>query len=643
MTRSNLIRATHASLLENFWLALLLCCLTISTAQAVTLELDQADFVLLQSNMPPAENAAWSSLKLPDYWNKSRPGVGGDGWYRIRFALREVPSAGQAVYLPRLCMNAAVYLNGMFLGDGGKFSDPVARNWNRPLLFLIPPNLLQQGENTLLIRVHSPAYSLGSLAIIQIGTASDLRSEYEKKIFWQITINQVITLIVGAMGLFMLALWHRRRQDTMYGFLGLSTLVWSFNSSNLFVQTIPISAHLWEMLVSASFQVYASLLLISLLRFLGLQKPWFEKLLWLILIASPANILLTSNNWFIPVSMIWHLATMFSSMAVCWYLFRAAMLTPKTDTLALAGALGLGILFGVHDWLKLASILQNSGTHLLQYAAPMFFIVVGGVMTNRFVFALNQLEQLNSELEQRVQAKHAALETQYANMKNMEKQRATMEERNRIYRDLHDDMGAKLLGLVISAQRANLPKEADLARSALQDLRDVVSRSAQAATPLSDLLADLRTESVQRVKSAGLALDWRFPEPANFKQLNLRQSNVELSNENVQEIEQTVGAEVALNLSRILREAVTNVLRHAEAKKIIVTTKVDENYFHLSIEDDGIGFATEAHKSHRGMSGMQTRAAALNGTLQWESVQPHGCRVKFSFPLTSPNAASQPT
>lgn len=593
----------------------LLCVLLALQAQAATvLELHDAEFIVQSGSSPPANDAAWVPLKLPDYWNISRPGVGGDGWYRIHFSLSDVSRDIQAVYLPRLSMNAGVYLNGVFLGDGGKFDDPVARNWNRPLLFPISPALLQPGENTLNIRVHSPSYSLGSLSTVYVGAESVLRPEYEDKFFWRITLNQTTTLIIAAMGLFMLDLWRRRRQDSMYGFFGLSTLVWAVHSSNLFIQTLPIAGRLWEEIVASSVQVFVSLIMISLLRFLGLQKPALESVLWLILIASPASQLLVPESWTIQASMLWHLATLFSSLTVFWYLLRTALRSPQPDTLLLICALCLNIIFGIHDWLKQASILESGGTHWLHYGAPVFFLVVGIIMTSRFVQALNQFERMNADLEQRVSVKHAELEIQFANVQDMEKQHAMMEERNRIYRDLHDDVGAKLLGLAISAQRANLPKEADLARSALQDLRDVVSRSAQAATPLGDLLADWRAESEQRVKSAGLQLDWHFPE---------------------QETDAVVSPEAALNLSRILRESVTNILRHAQASHISIITQIDGTHFSFSVEDDGVGMPAADLKPHRGMTGMQARAASLNAALDWQSIQPHGCRVEFRVPLSS--------
>ena len=579
-------------------------------AQAGTvLELTEAEYARADGAMLPA-NAVWTPVRLPDLWSETHPSYGGDIWYRLHFRLDEAPQEEFAVLLPRLCMNAAVYLNGTFLGDGGRFEEPVARNWNRPLLFLAPPSLLHPGENTLLLRINSPVYSLGSLSTVQVGPEDALRPAYEEKFFLRITLNQTATLIIAAMGVFMLLLWWQRRQDTMYGLFGLSALVWAFNASNQFLQTIPVPAALWERLIQSSFQVFIALLMLSLLRFLGLHHRLLERMLWLLMIGSPLSMLLLPDAWVTPISLLWHFMTLVCSLAVIGYLLHATFRKPHFDTWLLTGALATNIVLAAHDLMQQAAILRNGDSHWLHFGGPLFFLVVGGIMTRRFVLALNQFERLNADLEHRVRAKQAELEAQFATAQSIERQRAMLEERNRIYRDLHDDMGAKLLGLAISAERANLGKEADLARSALQDLRDVVSRDMHAATPLADLLADWRMETEQRVRAAGLQLEWHFPD---------------------REAGRDVSPEAVLHLTRILREAVTNVLRHAQANCIRIDMQLDGRHFSFSVEDDGTGLPPQT-EPHRGMSSMQARAAALGAEITWHRLE-RGCRVALRVPL----------
>lgn len=210
-----------------------------------------------------------------------------------------------------------------------------------------------------------------------------------------------------------------------------------------------------------------------------------------------------------------------------------------------------------------------------------------------------------------------SIELQFQNEQLLQEKAIAMQvaERERIYRDLHDDVGAKLLGLVISAQRANQPREADLARSALQDLRDVVSRSAQPETYLDTLLADWRVETQQRLDAAGLTLNW---------QISAAQKTL------------LVNTAAALNISRILRESVSNVLRHARASHLNVDLTWHAHKLVFTLQDDGVGLA-DAGVGNRGMNSMRTRASALGGMIQWESLTPCGCRVTLEVAFSHLN------
>jgi hypothetical protein len=88
-----------------------------SLAGDLVLKLDQAEFILDDSETPPSESAPWKPQRLPDNWSLSRPQAGGFGWYRIRFELSELPSGLYAVYAPKISVNGAFYVNGQYLGS----------------------------------------------------------------------------------------------------------------------------------------------------------------------------------------------------------------------------------------------------------------------------------------------------------------------------------------------------------------------------------------------------------------------------------------------------------------------------------------------------------------------------------------------
>ncbi|HEY0973814.1 MAG TPA: ATP-binding protein [Solimonas sp.] len=197
----------------------------------------------------------------------------------------------------------------------------------------------------------------------------------------------------------------------------------------------------------------------------------------------------------------------------------------------------------------------------------------------------------------------------------LERTRAAAEERERIHADLHDDIGARLLSLVYSARET---AQADLMRTILQDLRDVVSRSRGAPGTLLDVLSEIRSESGQRLEALGGQLDWQqaddLPDPA-------------------------LDHGHALHLFRIVREAISNALRHGQARHIRIRVRVSGPTLMLDLTDDGPGLGDQAPEG-RGTDNMRSRAAELHGTIAWDAGTLGGTKVLLQFPLP-PDTASR--
>jgi len=201
----------------------------------------------------------------------------------------------------------------------------------------------------------------------------------------------------------------------------------------------------------------------------------------------------------------------------------------------------------------------------------------------------------------------AALECERSSREREIGERAAAQERERIYHDLHDDLGAKLLSLI---HGATTPQQADQARAALQDLRDTVSRSRGTPGTLGDVLADIRNEARQRLAAAQIELNWNeageLPDPA-------------------------LRSEQSLHLHRIVREAISNTIRHAHAGSLRVRVACRGNELLLELTDDGhreIGDGS-------GTRGMRQRAHELAGDIRWTEGTAGGTKVVLVFPLPS--------
>lgn len=190
------------------------------------------------------------------------------------------------------------------------------------------------------------------------------------------------------------------------------------------------------------------------------------------------------------------------------------------------------------------------------------------------------------------------------------REQAIAQERERIYSDLHDDLGAKLLGLVY---RAESPVQADLARAILQDLRDVVTRSRGTPGTLGDVLVDIRAEATQRLAVVCIGLDW--DEPADLPDPLLDTGH-------------------ALHLHRIVREAISNTIRHAQARHLRIRVRARDGELLLELTDDGSGVSSEVSLGS-GMRNMRTRAEELDGRIDWVAGTEGGAKVLLRMPLES--------
>lgn len=182
-------------------------------------------------------------------------------------------------------------------------------------------------------------------------------------------------------------------------------------------------------------------------------------------------------------------------------------------------------------------------------------------------------------------------------------------ERERIYRDLHDDLGAKLLSLV---HRAPDAATADLARSALQDLRDVVSRTRGEPGSLLQCLGEIEREAEARLEAAGGRLLWEQAEAIADPLLDHAQ---------------------ALHLYRIVRESISNALRHTAARQVRIRVRQHGRTLYLDVTDDGPGLPAEAVGLGRGVAGLRQRADELGGRIDWSAGTVCGTKVMLQFPL----------
>lgn len=591
------------------------------------MHLDRAELWLGSAATPPADDAVTQAVYLPDAWPMPRYAQSDSGWYRFDVSRPQRPTTTWGVYIPRLIMNVAVYFNGELLGDGGSFAEPLGRNWARPLYFAIPSALWRDGVNRIDIRLRSNPGS-GLLGNVMVGPQSLLMPRYERVYFFQTQLSAGLFVLTLGAAFFIFSLWLKRRDDGQYLWFAVSAFAWAFLSLNSFIRTIPVSSFTWDWLMFSSIGWWTTALAIFVHRHIDYRHSVIERAL----IAYPVigmALYAASGRYLYLVTAVWMLGSILIGSYTVWRLarYRRELLAmPPQAHIGRAaglrvsprevGLLALGIasvlLVGVQDWFVQSGFIgagREYGHHLIIYSAPLLILFVAWHLNQRFITALNESEQLNAELEARVAANRRELEDSYRQLHVLDHARAVAGERERIYRDLHDDVGAKLLSLVYRADGA---ANADLARSALQDLRDVVSRTQHEQLELEAALADWHSECDQRLSAAHIQLDWRQVDELPERLLTQQQ---------------------VMNLGRILREAITNAIHHAMPRRVVVNIDYVLSQLIIEVRDDGIGRGQGEWRPGRGLRNMELRAGELGGTIRWHEVEPQGCSVQCRIPL----------
>ncbi len=178
------------------------------------------------------------------------------------------------------------------------------------------------------------------------------------------------------------------------------------------------------------------------------------------------------------------------------------------------------------------------------------------------------------------------------------------EERRRLAQDVHDDIGARLLTLMY---KAHSPEMEDYARHTLQDLKTLTRGLAASNQPLAHALAEWKADIAQRLTAAHIALEWTASQDADLV-LSMVQWSA---------------------LTRVLRELVSNVIAHAQARTVEINLRLQSDRLVLTVADDGIGRAPGLWEPGLGVGGVRKRVRQLGGEVSWQERVPQGicCRV----------------
>lgn len=230
------------------------------------------------------------------------------------------------------------------------------------------------------------------------------------------------------------------------------------------------------------------------------------------------------------------------------------------------------------------------------------------------------LERVSAEVEhrRRAEASRAELIKRIVNTQE--------EERGRISRELHDNLGQHLTAVMLGLQALELQMESftggkrESSTPRLDKLRDLVDGLMRAAHRQAWELRPAELDAMGLESALGQYIrDWseRTGIEVDFQAIGW---------------DERPALDVETTLYRVVQEALTNVVRHANASLVGVVIERNQNMASVIIEDDGQGFDTEESTGRLGVLGMQERLAIVGGTLEIESIPGEGTTVFARVP-----------
>jgi len=207
---------------------------------------------------------------------------------------------------------------------------------------------------------------------------------------------------------------------------------------------------------------------------------------------------------------------------------------------------------------------------------------------------------------------------------------ATEEERRRIALELHDDMAQRLATLLLRLRLISDTEDERQREAFLAELREDIL---EAAATLNRIARGLRPPALEGV---GVEAALRGHVRTRLSETDL-DANVEID-----PVSELLGEDEKLVLYRVVQEAISNVVRHAQASSVALRVFEEEGRLVAEVMDDGKGFVFEDVESGTrglGLLGMRERAGSVGGRVSVSSELGEGTRLRLELPVSVPEAA----
>jgi signal transduction histidine kinase len=555
-------------------------------------------------------------------------------WYRVQVPPLAPSPEPRYLYIPRWKTDGqiAVYGDGRLLYQS--HANALWNGSNHPLWIALDETAGAVPPQTIALRIERLRATGGAISSLWLGDEAGIGWRWRVRDALQIQLPLMTSAAFLAVGMFALSVWLRQRRvsegaspegGSLYLLFFVISVVSWIRCLHYYVgqHRLPVSDEWFGWFTVNSLVWLIAAAHFFLVRLHGRPQPWLDRA---VLSLTVAIGILT-----LPVfASGWPGATVLAPLV---YLFLLAMgitafgcglakarRARSRDGMLLAGWSLLGLAMGAYDWLLQNNHVSVEGSFLGSYANVGAFFIFVYIMFQRYTRAIEDARQVNAGLEQRLQAREAELNRSHAQLREIEQRQMLSQERQRLMQDMHDGLGSSLVSAlrVVEGGRLQDIQVAEVLKSCIDDLKLAIDSMEPVEADLLLLLATLRFRLGSRLESTGITLRWEISDVPTLDWLDPRN---------------------ALHILRILQEAFANILKHAQASEIRVTTAAGDGWVCVGITDNGRGFAVEQAlgSGGKGLSNQRRRAQAIGGDVEFES-SAAGTRLTLRLPQSRPTA-----
>jgi signal transduction histidine kinase len=490
-------------------------------------------------------------------------------------------------------------------------------NGRTSMMFRIPP-----GTTRVSVELQTLPYIPAGVALAEHGPFAAMLPLQMHSYNEQSGGMTIVSLITALIGFVAIVLWRTRQIDRFIFWFGLMCLMWGIRGYFYASDEVTLPSLIFEQINPFTVGLFAITCLKTTLLLLNRSTAKYNRFFIIsatALVTSYALSLIAGSGAALvrAASFGFGLLMLNYTGYVIWR--ERAQLGIWRAGLIVAGFAVL-ITASVHDVLIVVGLLSPDRTSLILVGFTTLLVAYAVVCAHYVIRTLNQVEASNEQLETRVKEKTQALEQSYEKLRTIELTQAQAQERERLLRDMHDGVGAQLMSALRGLERGVLDKEtiSNALQDGLDDLRMLMDNADPQAT-FTDRLAAWRSRWDARLTSLGIQLHWQLGDDLD---------------------DLALPGDTALQLQRVVQEACTNVIKHAQATDIWLTaqrTKMPEGpTLYIQIRDNGNGISTQSTSAcGRGMTNMRLRARQIGAYLAIEPppLPDNGCCVRLWLPL----------